>query len=224
MLMLNLPPIRRPLSHKASRSMPELATDPIRLIVGLGNPGEKYARTRHNVGFDIIDALCDRWQISLSENRKFQGTYGEGRAVAGHKISLLKPTTYMNRSGQSVRAVIDWYKFTPSSVLLIYDEMALPLGRLRARPGGSAAGHNGVKSVIAHLGTQEFPRLRVGIGHTEKADDGNKAVVAHVLGKFAPDEKPLVNTAVEWAVEATETMLLKGIEAAMSTFNGRTAV
>lgn len=203
--------------------MTNAAMEPIRLIVGLGNPGEKYARTRHNVGFDVIDALCDRWQISLSENRKFQGAYGEGPAVAGLKVSLLKPTTYMNRSGQSVRAIIDWYKLAPESVLLIYDEMALPLGRLRVRPGGSAAGHNGVKSVIAHLGTQEFPRLRVGIGSTEKAGDRNQAVVAHVLGKFAPDEKPLVNTAIEWAVDATETMLSKGIEAAMSTFNGRAA-
>ncbi|MDB9526868.1 aminoacyl-tRNA hydrolase [Oscillatoria sp. CS-180] len=196
---------------------------PLRVIVGLGNPGEKYARTRHNVGFDVLDALAQRWHIGLSENRKFQGTFGEGMAIANHKIALLKPMTYMNRSGQSVRAVIDWYKFAPESVLVVYDEMALPLGRLRVRPSGSAGGHNGMKSVITHLGTQEFPRVRVGIGSTEQVGDRDKAVVAHVLGKFSPDEKPLVKTAIDWAVEAIETILLKGTEPAMSAFNGRTA-
>lgn len=201
--------------------MDQSSNIPLRLIVGLGNPGEKYARTRHNVGFDVIDALAQRWQISLSENRKFQGGFGEGMAIAGQKIALLKPTTYMNRSGQAVRAVLDWYKFEPESVLVVYDDMALPLGRLRIRPSGSAGGHNGMKSVIAHLGTQEFPRLRVGIGSTDEA--GDRAVVAHVLGKFAPNEKPVVETALDWAMEAIETILRKGTEPAMSAFNGRTA-
>lgn len=204
--------------------MNQEATLPVRLIVGLGNPGEKYARTRHNVGFDVIDALAQRWQVSLSENRKFKGAFGEGMAIAGYKIALLKPTTYMNRSGQAVRAVLDWYKFEPSSVLVVYDDMALPLGRLRIRPSGSAGGHNGMKSIISHLGTQEFPRLRVGIGSTDAPHDRDRAVVAHVLGKFAPDEKPIVSTALDWAVEAVETILRKGTEPAMSAFNGRTAV
>ena len=169
----------------------------------------------------MVDALTRHWQISLSENRRFKGAFGEGMAIAGQKIALLKPTTYMNRSGEAVRAVLDWYKFEPESVLVVYDDMALPLGRLRIRPSGSAGGHNGMKSIISHLGTQEFPRLRVGIGSTDKV--GDRAVVAHVLGKFAPDEKPIVETALDWAVEAIETILRKGTESAMSTFNGRTA-
>lgn len=198
-------------------------TEPLRLVVGLGNPGAKYAQTRHNVGFDVLDALARSWHISLSSHRKFQGEFGEGPAIAGRKISLLKPSTYMNRSGQAVRSVVDWYKLPPESVLVIYDDMALPLGKLRLRPNGSAGGHNGMKSIIAHLGTQSFPRLRVGIGSTQREGDRDQAVVAHVLGKFAPDEKPLVDTTLDWAVEAVETMIKAGIEAAMSTFNGRSA-
>ena len=198
--------------------------EPVRLIVGLGNPGEKYAKTRHNVGFDVLDALACRWQISFSNHRKFQGEFGEGIAIAGQKVFLLKPTTYMNRSGQSVRAVLDWYKLPATSILAIYDDMALPLGKLRLRPNGSAGGHNGMKSLIAHLNTQDFKRLRVGIGSTQQNGDRDRAVVAHVLGKFAPDEKPLVDTSLNWAGEAVETLMKQGIEAAMSTFNGRSAL
>lgn len=145
-------------------------------------------------------------------------------AIAGQKVFLLKPTTYMNRSGQAVRAVLDWYKLPPESILVIYDDMALPLGKLRLRPNGSAGGHNGMKSLIAHLNTQEFKRLRVGIGSTQQNGDRDRAVVAHVLGKFAPDEKPLVNTALDWAVEAVETLVQQGTEATMSKFNGRSAL
>ncbi len=198
--------------------------EPVRLIVGLGNPGEKYAKTRHNVGFDVLDALARRWQISFSNHRKFQGEFGEGIAIAGQKVFLLKPTTYMNRSGPSVRAVLDWYKLPATSILAIYDDMALPLGKLRLRPNGSAGGHNGMKSLIAHLNTQDFKRLRVGIGSTQQNGDRDRAVVAHVLGKFAPDEKPLVDTSLNWAGEAVETLMKQGIEAAMSTFNGRSAL
>ncbi|MEO1094551.1 MAG: aminoacyl-tRNA hydrolase [Cyanobacteria bacterium J06638_28] len=195
-----------------------------RLVVGLGNPGEQYAHTRHNVGFDIVDALSHRWHISLSDHRKFKGAYGDGFAQAGHKVSLLKPSTFMNRSGQSVRAVLDWYKFSPQSVLVIYDDMDLPVGRIRLRPAGSAGGHNGMKSIISHLGTQEFPRLRVGIGNVNKAGDRDNAVVSHVLGKFAPDEKALLKSALEWATEAVEVALFKGVEQSMNRFNGRSAV
>lgn len=196
---------------------------PIRLIVGLGNPGNQYARTRHNVGFDVVDLLARRWSISLSENRKFKGIYGDGVARAGTKVALLKPQTFMNRSGQSVRAVLDWYKFEPASVLVVYDDMDLPLGRLRLRPAGSAGGHNGMKSIISHLGTQEFPRLRIGIGSTNQDGDRSQAVVSHVLGKFAPDEKSLITTALDWSTEAVEIALIDGTEKAMSVFNGRTA-
>jgi peptidyl-tRNA hydrolase, PTH1 family len=132
------------------------------LIVGLGNPGSKYENTRHNVGFLAVDRLAKLWQIGLSENKKFQGWFGEGTSPSG-KIRLLKPTTYMNNSGQAIRAVLDWYKIPPEAVMVIYDDMDLPVGRLRLRLSGSAGGQNGMKSAIAHLGTQQFPREGCGI-------------------------------------------------------------
>ena len=126
------------------------------LIVGLGNPEKKYEQTRHNIGFEAIDLLANRWDISVSENRRFQGLFGEGVGPKGAKIRVLKPLTYMNRSGQAIRAVTDWYKIPSTSVLAIYDDMDLPMGRMRLRLSGSAGGHNGMKSTIAHLGTKEF--------------------------------------------------------------------
>jgi PTH1 family peptidyl-tRNA hydrolase len=191
------------------------------LIVGLGNPGAKYDRTRHNVGFEVIDALAHRYQVSLSENRKFQGVYGEAY-LYGNKIRLLKPTTYMNRSGQSVRAVVDWFKLSPQTVLIVYDEMALPLGRLRLRQSGSAGGHNGMKSIIAHLGTQDFPRLRVGIGAPSNQPDREADAVNHVLGQFAKAEQPILAEVLQLTQDCVEMSLKQGIEKAMSLYNGRT--
>ena len=187
------------------------------LIVGLGNPEPKYDKTRHNIGFAVIDALAHRAQISLSENRRFQALSGEG-VVSGGKLRLLKPLTYMNLSGQAIRAATDWYKLPPQSVLIIYDEMDLPLGRLRLRLSGSAGGHNGMKSAIAHLGTPDFPRLRLGIGKS----DGSKDTVAHVLGKFSPQEAQLMSEVLELAVDAVQYSLKHGVEKAMSLYNSRT--
>ncbi|HEY9736886.1 MAG TPA: aminoacyl-tRNA hydrolase [Trichocoleus sp.] len=192
-----------------------------RLIVGLGNPGDKYAGTRHNIGFEILEALAKRWQIALKEDRRFQGYYGDGFASGNAKVSLLKPTTYMNKSGQSIRAVIDWFKIAPESVLVIYDDMDLPIGKLRLRLSGSAGGHNGMKSTIAHLGTQTFPRLRVGIGSTDKSGDRDSAVVSHVLGKFAPAERQQMDAVVYEAAKAIEMSLRDGVEKSMSLYNGR---
>lgn len=186
------------------------------LIVGLGNPGSKYEQTRHNVGFMAIDRLAKTWQINLSENRKFQGFFGEGIA-ANQKIRLLKPTTYMNLSGQSIRAIVDWYKLPPESVMIIYDDMDLPIGRLRIRLSGSAGGQNGMKSAIAHLGTQNFPRLRIGIGRA-KTESG---AVSHVLGTFAPDEKAAIDEVLDLTVSAIELSLKQGVEKAMSLYNNR---
>ena len=196
-----------------------------RLIVGLGNPGAKYRNTRHNIGFDVIDALAKTWRTPLSENRKFQAQYGEAPHPAGGKIYLLKPLTFMNRSGQSVRAVIDWFKLSPESVLIIYDDMDLPVGRIRLRLSGSAGGHNGVKSIISHLGTQAFPRLRVGIGSTDKSNSGdrNGDVVAHVLGRFSPETNQHISTVLLTTVEAIELSLKQGFEKAMSLYNAKTA-
>ncbi|NEZ60204.1 aminoacyl-tRNA hydrolase [Adonisia turfae] len=195
-----------------------------KLLVGLGNPGQKYDRTRHNIGFEVIDNLAKSWSIKLTENKRFQGHFGETRSSSGERLILLKPTTYMNRSGQSVRAVFDWYKLLPSEVLVIYDDMDLPIGRLRLRLSGSAGGHNGMKSIISHLGTQDFPRLRLGISRTNTSDkQANRAVVSHVLGKFAPDERKVIDAAITLANDAVEFSLRKGIERAMSLYNGREA-
>jgi len=188
-----------------------------KLIVGLGNPEPKYDRTRHNIGFEVIDELARVWGIPLSDNRRFNAQAGEGRSPHG-KVYLLKPLTYMNRSGQAIRAAIDWYKLPPESVLTIYDDMDLPLGRLRLRLSGSAGGHNGMKSTIAHLGTQDFPRLRLGIGRP-RAVSGE--TVSHVLGKFAPDEAPTVQTLLRLSVETIERSLVDGVAKAASLYNNR---
>ncbi|NJP09445.1 MAG: aminoacyl-tRNA hydrolase [Leptolyngbyaceae cyanobacterium RU_5_1] len=190
------------------------------LIVGLGNPGAKYDRTRHNIGFDVVDRLAQFWQISLSENKKFQGVFGEGLGPGSTKVRLLKPLTYMNNSGQSIRAILDWYKLPPESVLVIYDEMDLPIGKLRLRLSGSAGGHNGMKSAIAHLGSQNFPRLRIGIGSARSAE-ANRDSVSHVLGKFSPSEAAIVSDVVKLAAEAVEFSLKQGVEKAMSFYNSR---
>ncbi len=186
------------------------------LIVGLGNPGSKYDGTRHNIGFVVLDELARSWQIPLAETKKFQGQFGEG-SIAGRKLRLLKPTTYMNNSGQSIRAVLDWYKISAAGVLVIYDDMDLPVGRLRMRLSGSAGGQNGMKSAISHLGTQNFPRLRVGIGSK------NQDAIAHVLGSFAPAEKALITEVTQLSVSAIEVSLREGVEKAMNLFNNRVA-
>ncbi|MBF2029392.1 MAG: aminoacyl-tRNA hydrolase [Oscillatoriales cyanobacterium C42_A2020_001] len=204
--------------EKTDTSPPTLVIP--QLIVGLGNPGAKYDRTRHNIGFDVVDLLGQRWHISLSEQKKFHGILGEGLAVSSQKIRLLKPQTFMNNSGQAMRAVVDWYKLPPESVLVIYDDMDLPIGKLRLRLSGSAGGHNGMKSAIAHLGTQHFPRLRIGIG-SAKTEKGDKDTVSHVLGKFAPTEAAVMTEVVQLAADAVECSLKQGVEKAMSLYNSR---
>lgn len=191
------------------------------LIVGLGNPGAKYDRTRHNVGFMLVDQLAKSWQISLSDNKKFQGIFGEGIGAHRGKIRLLKPQTFMNLSGQSIRAVTDWYKLPPESVLVIYDDMDLPLGKLRLRLSGSAGGHNGMKSTIAHLGTQNFPRLRLGIGKPRTAAVEDKDTVSHVLGQFAKSEAEVLAGVMNLAQDAVSMGLKQGMEKAMSLYNNR---
>ncbi len=187
------------------------------LIVGLGNPGTKYAQTRHNVGFDLIDVLAKRWQISLSDRKQFQGIYGEGIGSNNTKIKLLKPQTFMNLSGQSVRATLDWFKLSPESVLVVYDDLDLPLGKIRLRLSGSAGGHNGMKSIISHLGTQNFPRVRIGIGQST----GEKDTIAHVLGKFSKAETIVIDEVIYLVNDAIEMSLKQGIEKAMSLYNSK---
>jgi peptidyl-tRNA hydrolase, PTH1 family len=187
------------------------------LIVGLGNPGTKYAQTRHNVGFDLLDILAKRWQVNFSERKQFQGIYGEGFGSHNAKIRLLKPQTFMNLSGQSVRATIDWFKLAPESVLVVYDDLDLPLGKIRLRLSGSAGGHNGMKSIISHLGTQNFPRVRIGIGKS----CGEKDTISHVLGKFSTTEVPIVSDVIYLVNDAIEMSLKQGMEKAMSLYNSK---
>jgi peptidyl-tRNA hydrolase, PTH1 family len=187
------------------------------LIVGLGNPGTKFAQTRHNVGFDVLDSLAKRWQMGFSDRKQFQGIYGEGFGSNNAKIRLLKPQTFMNLSGQSVRSTIDWFKLSPESVLVVYDDLDLPLGKIRLRLSGSAGGHNGMKSIISHLGTQNFPRVRIGIGKSS----GEKDTISHVLGKFSATETPVVSEVIYLVNDSIELSLKKGVEQAMNLYNNK---
>ncbi|HBC43691.1 MAG TPA: aminoacyl-tRNA hydrolase [Pseudanabaena sp.] len=209
-----------------------LENQSISLIVGLGNPGTEYERTRHNIGFMAVDALATDWSISLGKEKRFYGIFGEGRisSTFGHsgKIRLLKPTTYMNLSGQAVRACADWFKCSPESILVIYDDMDLPLGKLRLRPSGSAGGHNGMKSIISHLGTQNFPRLRLGIGrggnnndNQEIATKANQNVTNYVLGGFTATENKVLPEVFALSNSAVTSILRDGLEKTMSLYNSR---
>ncbi|WP_246829016.1 aminoacyl-tRNA hydrolase [Synechococcus sp. PCC 7502] len=189
-----------------------MMSDQISLIVGLGNPGQEYDHTRHNVGYLLVDYLANLWSISLIPDRKFKGIYGEKKP-----IRLLKPTTYMNLSGQSLRLCCNWYKLDPHSVLVIYDDMDLPLGKLRIRTSGSAGGHNGIKSIIQELGTQDFPRLRIGIGSAEIG-----GAVSHVLGKFTIAEMQQLTEIFKTTEQAIAVIRDSGIPKAMSLYNGIT--
>jgi peptidyl-tRNA hydrolase, PTH1 family len=203
----------------ANSSAPKPSPEIIRpqLIVGLGNPGIKFDGTRHNIGFVVVDALARAWNLPLTENKKFHGWLGEGMAPRSTKIRLLKPSTYMNDSGRAIRAVLDWYKIPPEAVLVVYDDMDLPVGRLRLRLSGSAGGQNGMKSAIAHLGTDKFPRLRIGIGSKAVGRDA----VDHVLGSFAPADKALIVEVLDLAVGAIETALHQGVQQSMNQYNNR---
>jgi peptidyl-tRNA hydrolase, PTH1 family len=201
--------------HPAAKNPPVLVQP--QLIVGLGNPGAKYEGTRHNIGFVAVDAVARAWNIPMTEQKKFHGWFGEGMAPRSTKIRLLKPNTYMNDSGRAIRAVLDWYKIPPEAVLVVYDDMDLPVGRLRLRLSGSAGGQNGMKSAIAHLGTDKFPRLRIGIGSKAAGRDA----VDHVLGSFAPADKALMAEVLDLAVGAIGTAVTDGVEKSMNLYNNR---
>lgn len=185
----------------------------MKLIVGLGNPGEKYAATRHNVGFWVIDHLAERWQIPVKQS-KWKGLTGSGR-VMGERVVLLKPMTYMNLSGESVRPAWDWLKCDIEDLAVICDDLDLPLGQLRLRKKGSSGGHRGLQSLIAHLGTHEFKRIRIGIGRPEK----QMPVTDYVLSPFTREEQPLIEEAVEKAAEAVHHWVVSTFDEAMNRFN-----
>lgn len=186
-----------------------------KLIVALGNPGAKYANTRHNVGWMILDALAERHNVSVTKSG-FHGLYGEMHwPDPADKVILLKPITYMNLSGRSVAPAAHFFKVSPEEILVIHDDMDLELGRLRLRPKGSSGGHNGVKSVIQELGTQEFPRLKVGIGRPDPGWDP----ADWVLAPFRPEEAAVIGQVIPRAVEAVESFLSEGILKAMTRYN-----
>lgn len=185
------------------------------IIVGLGNPTDQYAGTRHNVGFDVIDKLADEYNISV-ETRKGRAFVGSGM-IAGRKVLLVKPQTYMNLSGESVRSLVDFYKIdVESELLVIYDDVSLDVGQLRIRKKGSAGGHNGLKNIVQHLGSGDFARIRVGVGG--KPDPGYD-LADYVLGHFAGEEKKVMEEAVAKAAEAVICMVTDGVDLAMNRFN-----
>ncbi len=184
------------------------------IIVGLGNPTEEYAGTRHNAGFDVIDAIADKYNITVTE-RKSRAFCGKG-IIEGQKVLLVKPQTYMNLSGESVRGITDFYKIDPETELLvIFDDISLDIGQIRIRKKGSAGGHNGVKSMIAHLGTTVFQRIKVGVGEKPKEYD----LADYVLSHFTKAEKELMKDGYKDAVEAVELILRGEMESAMNQFN-----
>ncbi|RMD01480.1 aminoacyl-tRNA hydrolase [Clostridium autoethanogenum] len=182
------------------------------LIVGLGNIGTKYEHTRHNIGFDAVDLISSKYNIPINRE-KFKGTYGEG-IIADNKVMLLKPSTYMNLSGESVIEAVNFFKIKSNNIIIIYDDIDLEIGRIRIRKHGSAGGHNGIKSIIANLGTDVFPRIKIGIGQP-KGD-----LVSHVLGKFNINERNDIEKVLETSADVLECLINSGVEEAMNKFNG----
>jgi len=187
----------------------------MKLIVGLGNPGRKYKGTRHNVGFDVVEMLADRQTADWkSAPRGIEALVARRRL---DEVVLVKPLTYMNASGPAVQALLQFFKIPVTDLFVILDDANLELGRLRARAGGSAGGHNGLKSIIAALGTHEFPRLRVGVGR----GDGRRDLADHVLATFEPNERSMVTDAIARSAEAAELFVAEGIAPVMNRFNRR---
>jgi PTH1 family peptidyl-tRNA hydrolase len=186
----------------------------MKLIVGLGNPGPEYRETRHNVGFMVVERLAGRWRVEDQWREKFDALQIK-TAVGGEPVIIAKPLTFMNLSGHSVAATAAFYKIEPADVFVVTDDVALPVGRLRARRDGGAGGHNGLKSIIQQLGTQAFPRMRVGVGR----GNGDRDLSDHVLGRFEASERDTVSAAVLRAAEATEMFISDGIERVMNAFN-----
>lgn len=184
------------------------------IIAGLGNPGRKYVGTRHNMGFEALDAVAAKYDIDIKKV-KFNAIYGEG-TIEGEKVVLVKPQTFMNLSGESIREFKSWYKAEDSQIIIIYDDVSLPVGKMRIRPKGSAGGHNGMKSIIYQLNSDVFPRIKIGVGRPETPDYD---LADYVLGKFTKSEvEALIPIAVKTA-EAVGEIIKNGTERAMAKFN-----
>lgn len=185
------------------------------VVVGLGNPERKYEGTRHNIGFETVEALARKNGISISKS-KHKALIGEG-IIKGNKVVLVKPQTYMNLSGESIREIVDWYKIDKSNLILVYDDIDLNPGELKIRPKGSAGTHNGMRSTIYHLQADNFPRVRVGIGKP----NGTIDLADYVLGKFKNDELDIIGEAISNAVVAIEAIMVEGIDFSMNRFNSQ---
>ena len=185
------------------------------IISGLGNPGKKYVNSRHNVGFDTLDAVAAKYNIDVKKV-KFNGIYGEGN-IAGEKVVLVKPQTFMNLSGECVRDFKNWYKVENDQIIIIYDDISLPLGKMRIRPKGSAGGHNGIKSIIYQTGSEVFPRIKIGVGSPENPDYD---LADYVLGHFSKAEVDVLVPVAVKAAEAVAEIIKNGTEKAMSVYNG----
>ena len=184
------------------------------IIVGLGNPDRQYQNTRHNIGFDVIDVIADKNNITVKE-RKHKALIGKG-FVGGQKVVLVKPQTYMNLSGESVREVIDFYKADEKSELIVIsDDISLDVGQIRIRKKGSAGGHNGLKDIILHLGHDEFQRIKMGVGQKPEGYD----LVDYVLGHFPKEEREIMDESAKRAADAIEVMIVDGADAAMNLYN-----
>ena len=184
----------------------------MRVVVGLGNPGKQYHGTRHNVGFAVIDALAAAPGATRFQNR-FEAQVAEINE-GGEKVLLVKPETFMNLSGRSVRQVMDFYRVETKDLLVICDDVNLPLGKLRVRAKGSHGGHNGLRDIQAHLGTQEYSRLRIGVGGADK-----EAMVGHVLGRFKPSEQPVMEEALLTSLRAVVVWVTQGVDVCMNRYN-----
>lgn len=183
------------------------------IIAGLGNPTKEYEKTRHNAGFDAIDVLAEKHGIQITE-RKHRAFCGTG-FIGGERVLLAKPQTFMNASGESLREAADFYKIRPEQVIVIYDDISLRVGQLRIRTKGSAGGHNGIKSIIAHLGSQDFPRIKIGVG----AKPDRMDLADYVLSRFSQTDRQMMEDAFQDAADAVEFMLADGVDAAMNRYN-----
>lgn len=183
------------------------------IIIGLGNPGKDYINTRHNVGFQVIDKIANDYNINTTKF-KHKAFIGEG-TIGGEKVMLVKPQTYMNLSGESVKEIISFYKYTADDIIVIYDDTSLPLSTAKIREKGSAGGHNGIKSITNHLGSDVFKRIKVGIGEKPSGWD----LADYVLSKFSKDDQPLIANGIDKAAEAVEIIISQGIQEAMNKTN-----
>lgn len=183
------------------------------VIVGLGNPGKDYTNTRHNIGFDTVDLLADRNNIKINKI-KFKSVYGEGN-INGEKVILVKPQTYMNNSGESVRDIASFYKLDPSDLIVIVDDIDIDFANVRIKKKGSAGSHNGLKSIIRLLGSDKFPRIKIGIGKRYP----NQDLASFVLSRFSKDERVEIEESIYSSAQAVETILKDGIDTAMNKFN-----